>query len=59
MGIFFHNGGIGNFVVAGLKDLSKMLLFANFGGILIFLSENGTIWKFSNHITIYLQTFGL
>ena len=31
--IFFQNGGIRNFVVVGLRNLSKELLFANFGGI--------------------------
>ena len=30
---FFQNGGIRNFVVVGLRNLSKMLLFSNFGGI--------------------------
>ena len=33
IGIFFHNDGIRNFVVVGLRNLSKVLLFANFGGI--------------------------
>ena len=37
--VFFQNGGIGNFVVVGLRDLSKMLVFANSGGILIFFQK--------------------
>ena len=33
LAIFFQNGGIRNFVVVGLRNFSKMLLFANFGAI--------------------------
>ena len=47
LGIFFQNGGIRNFVVVGLRNLSKMLLFANFGGIGNFYSKKvglGILW---------------
>ena len=37
--VLFQNGGIRNFVVVGLRNLSKMLLFANFGGIGNFFSK--------------------
>ena len=44
---FSQNGGIRNFVVEGLRNLSKMLLFANFGGIGNFYSKMvglGFLW---------------
>ena len=47
LGIFFQNGGIRNFLVVGLRNLSKMLLFANFGGIGNFYSKMvglGFLW---------------
>ena len=47
LGILFQNGGIRNFVVVGLRNLSKVLLFANFSGIEIFFSKMlglGILW---------------
>ena len=37
--VLFQNGGIRNFVLVGLRNLSKMLLFTNFGGMWDFFSK--------------------
>ena len=47
LGIVFQNGEIRNYVVVGLRILSKMLLLANFGGIGNFYSKMaglGFLW---------------
>ena len=51
---FFQNGRIGNFVVLELRELSKMLVFANFGGMWIFFHK---MIRFEIFQTISQYTF--
>ena len=39
-------GILWNFMMGGLRNLSKMLLFAHFGGLVIFFFQNGEIRNF-------------